>query len=341
MKYNPKPQIATVERLANPELKEEYEMPTNYQERVKLMVKLIEERDKLANIIPKMSPEEYRIAKPQFDEANKIVEDLEEKLAYEYECYQEKQRLEQELSELIEWQEVMSEEHFIYVKHKKPYLFKEFEKIVTAEMTDEEREEHYANIARREAEQLDDVLSGKIPAPEYHNPFIHIFLPKFQLPDIQLNIISLSYKTDNYFKEMHANIKKLESLRFDAVFELPRLLPVVRKNVEKNIREMREKTHFARLALLEYFSKNRESKKFAVIESPNYAELESLYKQRQSAEERLFIVAKHTEPENYERVKEMLLSDYETPKEIEVFFGRIAEAEKKWLNALLSAIADQ
>lgn len=57
IKYNPKPQFPKIEHLANPEYREEYEMPADYQRQAEQMLELIESRDEYARIMPTLPPE--------------------------------------------------------------------------------------------------------------------------------------------------------------------------------------------------------------------------------------------------------------------------------------------
>jgi hypothetical protein len=54
-----------------------------------------------------------------------------------------------------------TEKLFIIIKHQMPHLFKEFEKTVVRDFTDEEKQEFYDKIAHLEATQLDEILGGK------------------------------------------------------------------------------------------------------------------------------------------------------------------------------------
>jgi hypothetical protein len=329
------------DRLAQPDYKEEYEMPAAYQAQLKQLVEMIEARDRYAKIFPTLPPDVRREAKPPYDELCRSIENLEQKLADEYERFQEEQRREQELYELTYLQDTISEELFIRVKHRKPYLFRKFEEYATRDMTAEERAEHYEIIARREAEELEDILSGKISAPEYHNPFINLILPKDQIPDLLLDINLAAFETDDYYKENLKLLKTGEDARRNLALKATRALPVRRRNIEKTVRDLRINIRAGRQHLLNYFKENKENGKFIEIEKPDQQKLDELFKQLDAAHERLFIVIKHTQPERFEEFEKIAVSDYDTPEQLAAFYERIAVREAEELNALLKSIADE
>jgi hypothetical protein len=218
MKYNPNPAMPKVERLAKPEHKEEYEMPAHYHEYAQKLVELIEARDKFTRDLRAMTFEEYAKAKPLYDELDAGVEELEEKMSYEYEHYQEEKRREQELYEMTWLQDLISEELFIRVKHQRSHIFEKFTEYATKGMTDAEREEQYAIIAKREAEELDDILSGKTEAPEYKNLYIKYRLYDEWIAELLLQIIENAYRTDGYFSHSFEALERLDEIRRDFWF---------------------------------------------------------------------------------------------------------------------------
>jgi hypothetical protein len=329
------------ERLAQPDYKEEYEMPAGYQAQLKQLVEMIEARDEYAKSFSALPPDVRRAAQPHYDELCRSIEDLEQKMADEYERFQEEQRREQELYELTYLQETISEELFIRVKHRKPYLFKKFEEYATRGMTVEEREEQYEIIARREVEELEDILSGKISAPEYHNPFINLILPKDQIRDLLLDINLVAFETDDYYKENLELMKNAEQARRKLALRASDALPVRRRNLEKTVRDLRSNIRAGKQHLLDYFKENKENGKFIEIEKPDQEKLDELFKEVDAAHERLFIVIKHTQPERFEEFEKIAVSDYDTPEQIAAFYERIAEREQKQLKALLKSIADE
>jgi hypothetical protein len=330
-----------IERLAQPDYKEEYEMPAEYQAQLKQLVEMIEARDEYAKKFSTLPPEVRREAKPHYDQLCRNIEDVEQKLADEYERFQEEQRREQELYELTYLQDTMSEELFITVKHKKPYIFRQFEEYATRGMLDEERAEQYEIIARREAEELEDILSGKISAPEYHSPFINLILPKDQIPDLLLDINLAAFETDDYYKENLELIKNAENTRRKLALRVSDAMPVRRRNLEKTVRDLRSNIRAGKQHLLEYFKENKEKGKFIEIEKPDQEKLDELFKELDAAHERLFIVIKHTQPERFEEFEKIAVSDYDTPEQLAAFYERIAEREQKELKALLRSIADE
>lgn len=337
MQYNSNLAIPKVKRIANPEYKEEYEMPANYQEMAKTLVKLIESRDEYAKMLPTVPPGNCRKARLHFNELNQAIEDFEEKLAYEYEFYQEEQRLEQEFYEITDYQNSMSEELFIIVKHKKPYLFDRFVEYATKGMTEEEREEQYAIIANRERKELADILSGKCPLPEYRNPFIKQVLPDDQIPEYMLKINSLAYETDDFFKQNYEILEQGAKNRNRLVLDLSRALPIRRKSMEKQIVELTQHLRTARNFVLNYAEENKKKSKFAEIENPDQEKLDEYFKQTENAREVRYILIKHCRPDKFKEFDKIAVEDY-TDKEKADFYERIAKREEKQLNSILKSL---
>lgn len=320
--------------------KEEYEMPAEYQEQLKQLLKLIEKRDEYTKMLPIVTAQERSQMKQALAELNRSIDKLEQGLADQYEPYQAEQRYEQELSEVKYLHDTMSEEHFITVKHKHPLVFKAFEKYAMRGMTDEERAEQYAVIARREAEELDDILSGKTAAPEYRNRFIKFILPRDEMDELLTEMQLVAYETDDYHQTTLQAVKNADQARRKLIFALNDSLPVRRRNLEKKIVELRDSIRVTRRHLQDYFTTNQASGKFVEIENPDQPRLDELFEQLRIAHERLFIVAKHTQPDKFAEFEKIAVDAY-TPQEKAQFYERIAEREKKELQPLLRSLADE
>jgi hypothetical protein len=343
MKYNPKPQILPkVKRLANPEYKEEYQMPADYQEQAKHLVELIERRDEYARMMPTLSPDQLRQMKPLYDKANRLVEDLEEQMAYEYERYQEERRREQELSELTWREEAMSEEHFIRVKHQRPYIFEEFAEEVTEGMTDAEREEHNRIIARREAEELEDILSGKINAPEYENLYIKHRLPDEWTAELLLQIVWVGWLNDSFFGINYEALERLDDERREYCFHNSDVLPVRRRNMEEAILDMKTTLGAGRRFLLDYAEEAIASGKFRLLRQGYTKHLDDYLMFLENCLYWKYVIIKHTMPaeklEEYVRI----VTEGFTPEEIEAFTKRAEEEyEEKKLYPLTHSLENE
>ncbi len=337
MKYNPNPQMPKVERLANPEYKKEYEMPAEYQEQVKMYLELLESRDEYTKLLSTLPPEAYRQAKPIFDELCASVDDLEEKLAFEYERYQEEQRRDQELYEMTWEQDVISEELFIQVKHQRPHIFEKFVEYATEGMTEAEREEQFAIIARREQEELEDILSGKTTAPEYENLYIKLRLPDEWLPELLFDIINATYLTDKFFETNLEALNRLDMARRDFWFHITDALPVRRENMEEAIYDMKKQLGEATRFLLEYTEEAITSGKFTPLEYGYTEYLDSNLSHLEKLIYWKYVIIKHTLPEKLEEYTRLVTEDF-TEKELAEFDKGITEIGEKTSDVLLKSL---
>lgn len=131
---------------------QEFEMPEGYRQYLQTLTEMIEERDHYAREIPNLPPDLRAQAQPALAELSRAIENLEQRLADEYERYQAEKRKESEISAHINRGMEAVENLFIHFKNNVPHRFKEFEKIVIQGMTPEEVEEFYDRVAIREAE---------------------------------------------------------------------------------------------------------------------------------------------------------------------------------------------
>jgi hypothetical protein len=341
MKYNlsGKIEMPKIERLANPEHKEEYKMPADYQRQAEQMLELIEARDKYQQIMPTLPIEARREAKPHYDKLCRSVDELEEKMAYEYERYQEERRREQELCE-VTWREMMTEEHFIRVKHQRPHIFEEFAEQVTEGMTDAEREEHYRIIAKREADELEDILSGKTDAPEYENLYIKHRLPDAWAAELLLQITHDGFRTDRFFELNYDALERLENTRREYRFHLSDALPVRRRNMEEAILDMKKPLVAGWRFLLEYAEEKINSGKFKPLAEGYTQYLGDHIKSLENTVFWKYIIVKHTLPERLDEYIRIATEDF-TTEEIEAFLKRAAECEEKDLDEMMHSLENE
>lgn len=337
MKYNPDPKMPKVERLAKPEHKQEYEMPEYYHEYAEKLVELIEARDKFAKDLRAMSFEEYARAKPMFDQLDAGVEELEEKMSYEYERYQEEQRREQELEEVTWGQDLISEELFIRVKHQRSHIFEKFLEYASQGMTEAEREEQYAIIAKREAEELNDILSGKIEATEYDNLYIKHRLPDEWIAELLLQIIEIAYRTDVYFSHSFEALERLAETNREFGFHVSDALPVRRRNMEEAIYDNKKILGRGRRFLLDYAREAIKSGKFKLLKSGYTGYLDDHLEMIEMLVFLKYVVIKHTIPERIEEYVRIVTEGF-SKKETDVFMERAAECEEKNLRGLMQSL---
>jgi len=327
-----------LERLANPEWKEEYEMPQWYQDRLKQFVDLLESRDEYKKSLPNLPPDAYTEALPSFLELDHAVEMLEQRLADEYENYQEQQRRDQELYELTWLQDSMSEELFIWVKHKKPYIFEEFLEYATEGMTAEEIEEHNAIVAGRETNELDAILSSQTPpTPEYENLYIKHRLPDEWIAELLLQIADVAFRTDEFFEINFDALERLRETRHEFCFHVSRALPVRRRNMEEAILDTKKPLESGRRFLLDYTEEAIKSGKFKPLESGYTEYLDSYLEYLEKCLYWKHVIIKHTQPEKLEEYTRIVTEDL-TLEETEAFFKRAAECAEKDSDNLLESL---
>jgi hypothetical protein len=341
MKYNPKPQILPkIQRLANPEYKEEYEMPAEYQAQAKQLIELIESRDEYARIMPALPPDAFREAKPHFDKLNSAVEELEEKLAYEYERYQEERRREQELNELTWGDDWATEENFIRIKHERPYIFEEFAEEAAEGMTDAERDEQFTIIARREAEELEDILSGKTNAPEYENLYIKHLLPDEWMPELLLQILHVGFHTDSFFEINYEALDRLRDTQREFLFHVSDAMPVRRRNIEEWLLDVKPTLGAGRRFLLDYAGDAIKSGKFEPLEEGYTEYLDGYLNSLEKCPYWKYVIIKHTMPEKLDEYVRIVTEDL-SPEETEDFLKSAAESEEKDLDVLAHSLENE
>jgi len=111
----PKPPVYQVGK------RKEYEMPDYYKEYVEQLTRMIEKRDEYNRAVPLATPDLREQLLAGLDELNSAIENIEEKLAEEYELYQEERDVEErELSKaaLARWQQAAKE--FLFIKKYQP-----------------------------------------------------------------------------------------------------------------------------------------------------------------------------------------------------------------------------
>ncbi|CAN5318520.1 hypothetical protein BH10ACI1_BH10ACI1_17230 [soil metagenome] len=132
--------------------KKEYELPAEYQQQLKILTQLIENRDNAVREMPNLPPDVRTKAIPALNNFNKQIENIEQALADEYNRYQAEKQRKANISDSIERGMKSIVELFIIMRREKPRLFKKFKKIVIQDMTPEEEQDFYDRVAIREAE---------------------------------------------------------------------------------------------------------------------------------------------------------------------------------------------
>ena len=136
-------------------------MPIEYQENLQKLAEMIESRDEYERLLPTLPPDVRAEALPHLRDLNSAIENLEQKMADEYERFQAEKRREDKISQLVAKATSAVEKLFIIIKYQVPHLFEEFKAVATQGLTDDEVQEFYDRIAILEATKLEEILAGK------------------------------------------------------------------------------------------------------------------------------------------------------------------------------------
>lgn len=316
--------------------KKVYEMPPEYQANLQILAERIEQRDQFVKDISMMLPHERQKAQPLLFKFNEAIENLEKALAKEYEDFQE-EKFYWDVAALTHLEEGMSEEQFIRVKHLQPELFEEFERRVTEGMTADERREHNAIIARREAEELDAILSGDVNAEPYENIFIKHRLPDHWMPELLLDIINGAYETDEFFEINYEALERVRNIIFEFTFHVQDALPVQRRNMEEAIPDLRRKKIAGEKFLLEHVEKCLANDKFLAKEKVYVKEIEDDFERLARCREWKYVIIKHTQPEKLDEYTRIVTEDF-TDEETAAFLKSVAECDEKDAKSLLRSL---
>lgn len=314
-----------------------YEMPPEYNEHLRLLTELLEEQERYEKLLPTLPPEVRAEAMPHIAALKESVGELEQKMADEYEDFQERQH-ELEKGErkkrlagarLQEYLERM----FIVLKHKaEPAIFEKFEKSVMSKMSFEDREAFYDDIALRESYDLENILAN--PNSLIKKPMKH---PMIQQQEAMFEINRLAYETDDFFKEMYQMFETGTADRNQAEKNLWIYPPDQREKQRLKIEDLDRQREEARFKMMEYLEICYAEDGKVEIENPDQEKLDAAFEQGEIASERVYIMIKHTTPHLLEKYEQTVLSDY-TPEEFEDLYARIAKREAKELDKILESV---
>ena len=96
----------------------------------------------------------------QIEQAERKLRDYKRDFAYNGEKIEKENPDQEKLDAAFAKADVAHERIFILTKHTKPHLLEDLRKIAIDCYTPEELEEFYARIAKREAEELDEILAS-------------------------------------------------------------------------------------------------------------------------------------------------------------------------------------
>ncbi|MCD9189398.1 MAG: hypothetical protein LUM44_23505 [Pyrinomonadaceae bacterium] len=318
----------------------EVELPYLYEQYSEQLLKLIELREKAVKDLKRIPPNQipqFRTVLKQMDET---INDLETKLAEQYQKAEREQLEQLDIDEVTEYQDQITEELFIMVRHLKPHLFEQFKEYVFANMEDDEIAEQLEIIARREETELEEILAGEIQQPEYICPHLKRLSP-YDLFTWELNNIAFhGFNTDEMFKDWYKSIESLRELRMRLIMEMYQALPVLRRRIDAKICEIESKVRMASEALQEYFIENRNNGKFThaeKIEDKYYDErFESLDRYRVQ----VFIAEKHLKPDTFPEFEKYFIGQ-KTDEEKAIFYQKVAEVDEREIGFILEAVQNE
>lgn len=318
----------------------EVELPPLYEQYSEQLLKLIELREKAVKDLKRIPPNQIAPLRAVMKQMDDTIEDLESKLAEQYQKAEREQLEKREIDEVTEYQDQISEELFIMVKHLKPHLFEKFKEYVFADMEEDEIAEQLEIIARREETELEDILAGDIQAPEFINPHIKR-LSSYDLFTWELNHIAFhGFNTDKMFRDSYQAVEELKKLRMRLAMEMFRALPVLRRRIDERIRHLEAMIRLSSEGVQLYFIENRKNGKFThaeKIEDKYYDErFETLDRYRAE----IYIAEKHLKPETFPAYVEALKKEM-SADEFNKLQTNAAAIDEKKIEIILEAVANE
>jgi hypothetical protein len=325
-------------RHAKPVKKKEYPMPPEYNEYLVKLTEMIEQQDELKRILPTLSPEKRAEALPHVREFGKAIENFEQKMAEEYDNFQARSRRIDEQKKEKDDSFARLYEHlqrgFIVMKHKLPAeTFKKFEDTWVGKMSEEDRKEFYELVAHRESYDLENILAD--PDGRVRRPMKH---PQIQMNEAIFEIDRAAYETPEDFKEMEAIYEQTLASREKADSGLWLLDPEHRPAKRKKIEELDRMIDEALPQLIQYLASCFAETGKKERKHPDRKKLDAAFAQAGVAQERMYLMYKHTRPELLEDFTKVCLSAYTKPEEIEAFHARVAKRETEELDEILASV---
>ena len=136
----------------------EFEMPDEYKRNLEILMDLLKDRDEYQELLPTLAPDVRAEAMPAFQELCAACDDLEQKLADEYERYQNEQ------NEFARRRAERKHKHLTWAaktllhlqRTKSPEAARAFELAMIEDKTPEEEKEFYFYVKMQEAEELSE-----------------------------------------------------------------------------------------------------------------------------------------------------------------------------------------
>jgi hypothetical protein len=318
-----------------PVKKKAYEMPDNYKRDLHKLTDMLDHREEYNKLLPLLPPEKLAEAMPIIRNLDKTLDEIEQKLADEYEDFQNhQQELEENKDEARARVYEFMQRLFIVAKHKfEPVKFKEYERDIMQGWSSEFKEQFYDHIALRESYDLENILSD--PVGEIKRPMKP---PNIQMKEAIFDINRLVYETPDDFKEMEAEYERVLAIRDRVEKNLWLYDPDERKVKREQIKDLDNQLDNFKLALNEYLEICFKEDGAIEVKNPDQKKVDAAFAQADVAHERIYLMYKHAKPELLEDFTKTCLSAYETPEEIEQFYQRVAKRETEELDKILESL---
>lgn len=318
----------------------EIEVPAYYKKYTEQLLQLIKERDEGVKELKNVHPSQILPLRTVLKEMDAAIDNLETKLAEEYQKIEREQIEDQELYEVTYLQDQISEEFFIMVKHLKPHIFEKFKDYVFKGMTEDEITEQLEIIARREENELEDILAGEVESPEFVNPHLKRLSP-YDLFLWQLNSIAYhGYKTDEVFRDAYEKIEDAKSRRFKMAARMNRALSIYRRRLDQEIRKLEPNIRKASHSIRKYFIENLDNGNFTTLEEVEDKEFDKRFDYLKQYQAEILVAEKHLKPETFadfeKRIKKSL-----TKKELKEIYRIASEFTEREIQVILKAVKNE
>lgn len=315
---------------------EEYEMPEDYKKHLDQYAEMLKQREEYSKIIPTLPGDKRREAAPLIKNFDNSLNEIEQKLAEEYEGHQKRERnIDEKREALLENMERI----FIVAKHRfPPEKFKEYEKNLTSKWTDDFKIFFYERIELREAYDLHNILAALRPTdgtPIYKPPMKP---PHIQFKEAHYELSLLIYEIPEDFKQMleefEVPLKERKAAANRIKFANPRRHPIMKAQLAQLDRQI----EVAKIKLWDYLEICLKEDGRIEKENVDQKKVDAAMAKTTIASERNFILIKHKLPHLLEKYTEISLSVYDTPEEIAEFYERIAKREEEELDEILRSV---
>ncbi|HQU86504.1 MAG TPA: hypothetical protein PKY59_25460 [Pyrinomonadaceae bacterium] len=309
--------------------KKVYPMSAEYNKNLQTLTQLLDEREEYKREIAFLPPEKKAEAFAALGEFDKSLNNLEQKLAEEYDKQQSNEKHKEKLFARI--YENM-QRTFIVAKHRfKPEDFAAFEKSVLKKMTPAAKKEFYELVAHRESYDLENILAdpnGRVKRPLKH--------PQIQLTEAIFDIDRIAYETDKDFQEAEAEYERILKIRDEAEQDLWLLNPEDRPKRRAEIENLDRMNDQLLPKMISYLQACFAEDGKVERKKPDQKKLDAAFERAEIASDRLFLFYKHLKPHLFEKYQETAFATM-TPEEIEETKKRIAKREAEELDEILAS----